>query len=286
MRIAFSAAALAVALVPAANAELVVSEIMQNPRAVSDSNGEWFEVSNLGDTDVNMLGYTVMDLGTNSFTIDADLIVSAGGTAVLGRNDDVLANGGVDIDYVYSGMDLANGDDEIVIEDDLGAELDRVEWDGGPTYPDPNGASMSLVNRSADNNDGNNWFESGLETFGDGDFGSPGGVNEAFMRVAVNNAPESAARGGQVAFDVDVENPTEGIVGFDAWVNVVSEGIDVTPVAFSGIALPAGLQRNKGLALPVPTQVALGDYTVSVNLGTMADNTVNWSDSFVVTITD
>jgi len=40
---------------------------------------------------------------------------------------------------------LANGADELVLLDGSSVEIDRVEYDGGPGFPDPNGASMALV---------------------------------------------------------------------------------------------------------------------------------------------
>ena len=74
------------------------------------------------------------------------MVVSAGGYLVLGKNDNSVTNGGVAVDYEYSGITLANGADELVLTDGLANEIDRVEWDGGPAFPDPTGASMSLAN--------------------------------------------------------------------------------------------------------------------------------------------
>ena len=73
---------------------------------------------------------------------------------------------------------LANGDDEIVLHDDLNVEVDRVEYDGGPNFPDPDGASMVLMgtDSSIDNNVGSNWITS-TTPFGDGDLGTPGSGN-------------------------------------------------------------------------------------------------------------
>ena len=39
-----------------------------------------------------------------------------------------------------SSFSLANGDDELILENAMLTEIDRVEWDGGPTFPDPSGA--------------------------------------------------------------------------------------------------------------------------------------------------
>ena len=44
--------------------EIVINEIMQNPSAVSDSNGEWFELHNPTAGAVDIDGWTVMDNGS------------------------------------------------------------------------------------------------------------------------------------------------------------------------------------------------------------------------------
>jgi len=52
----------------------------------------------------------------------------------------------------------------------------RVEYDGGPEFPDPTGASMALLDLESDINDGANWTES-TTPYGDGDLGTPGEAN-------------------------------------------------------------------------------------------------------------
>ena len=158
---------------------LVINEIMQNPFAVSDTFGEWFELFNPGDTAVNINGWTITDEGIDLHVIDAggSLLVPAGGFAVLGIDGNPAANGGVAVDYVYSGIALANSADEIVLLDAHEVEVDRVRWDDGATFPDPNGASMALADPGLDNSVGANWCES-VSPFGAGDLGTPGSVND------------------------------------------------------------------------------------------------------------
>ncbi len=163
--------------------DIVINEIMQNPSAVADDQGEWFELFNASDSDVDINGWAIKDDGSDSHTIDngGSLIISAGGYLVLGINGDIATNGGVNVDYVYSGITLGNSDDEIVlIYSDGFTEVDRVNYDNGATFPDPNGASMELNNPANDNNDGTNWAEA-TSAFGDGDFGTPGSQNSTFV---------------------------------------------------------------------------------------------------------
>jgi hypothetical protein len=162
----------------AADTDIVITEIMQNPLVMVDTDGEWFELHNTGATPVDLEGWTVSDLGTNSFTIVAGntAVVPAGGYAVLGRNATAMAGQGVTLLYQYTGMDLGNTDDELILTSDLAVEIDRVEWDGGPGWPDPNGASMMWDEGTADNNVGANWSTS-TAPFGGGDLGTPGAAN-------------------------------------------------------------------------------------------------------------
>lgn len=173
MRITAIVIALVLAALPA-SADLVITEIMQNPSAVYDSNGEWFEVYNPGPGDVDMDGYTISDLGSDSFTIAGTLLVAADDYAVFCVNGDYATNGGVDVDYVYpSGFYIGNSADEIYIYDASSTLVDYVEYDGGAVWPDPNGHSM-YFSGVGDNNDGTLWAEEDLYTYGDGDYGTPG----------------------------------------------------------------------------------------------------------------
>ncbi len=109
---------------------MVINEILQNPLAVSDSAGEWFELHNPTGSDVDIEGWTLADAGSDSHLIanGGPLVIPAGGYLVLGNNDDSGSNGGVTVAYDYgSSFFLANGDDELIISDGSRAEIDRVE---------------------------------------------------------------------------------------------------------------------------------------------------------------
>jgi predicted extracellular nuclease len=156
--------------------DLVINEIMQNPAAVFDSNGEWFEVYNNTAGPVDLIGLTIKDNDFDTHTIGSSVVVAAGDFAVLARNADFATNGGVTADYQYSNFFLGNSADEVVIEDG-GVEIDRVNYDGGPSFPDPTGAAMALNDTANDNNDGSNWCTAST-TYGDGDSGTPGAAND------------------------------------------------------------------------------------------------------------
>ena len=160
-----------------APSEVIITEIMQNPASVSDANGEWFEVYNSGSSNIDINGWIISDNGSDNHLIDDEIIISSSQYFVFGRNADIASNGGVNVDYEYSGFTLGNSDDEIVIFSSDGVtEIDRVEYDGGQSWPDPTGASMTLSNLASDNNIGSNW-QTSETAYGDGDLGTPGQSN-------------------------------------------------------------------------------------------------------------
>ncbi len=168
-----------------ADENIIITEIMQNPSEVSDSYGEWFEIYNADTGSYDLRDWTVRDNGSDSHVITGEdpVIIEPGEYFVMGRNGDYSLNGGVEVDYDYSSLILGNSDDEIIILNGDGLEVCRVEYDGGPEFPDPAGASMALLDLESDINVGANWTES-TTPYGDGDLGTPG---EANSDVSVDN---------------------------------------------------------------------------------------------------
>jgi hypothetical protein len=150
---------------------IVITEIMTNPAAQSDTAGEYFEIVNTGSSALDLQGTSFRDLGSNAFTVDEPLLVPAGGRAVLARSSS--AGDGL-VDYVYgSAMSLGNTSDEIIAERD-GTVLDVVSWDA--SYPLVSGAAMEVISATTDpatNDDPMAWCSSATP-LSDGDFGTPG----------------------------------------------------------------------------------------------------------------
>ena len=57
---------------------VTITEIMQNPSAVNDSEGEWFEVFNSGNTELDLNGWTIKDADTDNHTISSSVIINSG----------------------------------------------------------------------------------------------------------------------------------------------------------------------------------------------------------------
>ena len=164
---------------------LVISEVMPNPSAVSDSYGEWFEVFNLDSIPINLNGWTIMDEGSDSHVITSSIELQPGEYMVLGRNSDENVNGGYVSDYTYTSFALANSDDEIILLDQDEKVVDNISY--GITFPYSNGVSMYLEDPLMDNDVDTNWTASTI-SYGDGDFGTPGRAwNDSIVVSIVNN---------------------------------------------------------------------------------------------------
>ncbi len=242
-------------------AELIITEVMQNPAAVGDNDGEYFEVFNTSGTEINMNGYVIKDLGTDSFTVLLDVLIPANGFAVFGPNADNLTNGDFTVDYEYTGMFLSNSDDEIVIyQPDGVTEVTRIEWDGGPVWPDPNGAAMVFTGTtSQETNNGLNWAEATLRepsyVGATGDFGSPG----------TNGSDQNLVGGLSIDLTVFLEGP---YLGGD----LMSTSLN------SNGYIP--LSQPYGPALPYYDLASAGDivwyYTGSESVASIPAGVVDW----------
>ena len=165
--------------------DLVITEVMQNPAAVSDANGEWFELFNPSDTlTYDLAGCVLSDRGGDRHVLAAPVGIGPRVHMVFAAS----AAPGFEPHYVWTGsFSLGNGADQIVLTcDDI--EVDVVAWDGGPTFPSPSGASMSLdpffywSEPGADavvyNDDGEAWCAAPDGFFFEsGDRGTPGSPN-------------------------------------------------------------------------------------------------------------
>ena len=153
---------------------VVITEIMANPASVSDSYGEWFEITNTTDTIISLDGWTIKDNGSDMHLIhieNQDVAIDPGQFFVFTRNGNLSSNGGVVSDYVYSGFSLSNTEDEIILMDSGGAVVDEVQYDSEWNFP--SGISKEIHDVDSDNNLVENWFVSTI-SYGSGDYGTPG----------------------------------------------------------------------------------------------------------------
>jgi hypothetical protein len=138
---------------------------MANPDAVSDGNGEWFEVQVNSAFDLNNL-----QLGKQPGNVEQTLVateclsVAPGDVLVFAHSDDALVNGGIpQVDQVF-GFSLVNSNGGLfaAIDDMVIAEVDYASsFTGAATSLDPNGVDWCAA----------------VDPYGDGDLGTPGSVN-------------------------------------------------------------------------------------------------------------
>ena len=173
--------------------EVIITEIMQNPDAVSDANGEYFEVYNPTKYPINLKGWSIKDdlADASPHVITSDVIIPADGFVVLARNSVLASNGNVVVDYQYTNTDLDNAADVLVLEDGENTQIDITSYDGGPVWPNPVGASMEYIGSNIqDNNDGNLWAAAKRSEGIDApDLGSPGtsGSNQIVNHLVYDN---------------------------------------------------------------------------------------------------
>ncbi|MCH8010807.1 MAG: VCBS repeat-containing protein [Candidatus Marinimicrobia bacterium] len=255
--------------------EIVINEIMQNPDAVSDTNGEWFEIYNADTTAINLCGWTIKDLGTDNHVITCEepLYIEPEEYFVLGRNDDIALNGGVEVDYKYSSFILANGDDEIILLDETGAEVDRVEYDGGPVFPDPTGASMALLDPESDNSIGSNWTVSATP-YGAGDLGTPGlpNITEPIITYVT---PDSAYQGQSLTVSITGQYThfAHGTGTTNVWFTQGSSTIDA-----SNFSVTNDTSLSADFDIPSDAPTGLWDMSVQDEV----DGTVTLTNGFTI----
>ncbi|MDR8391799.1 lamin tail domain-containing protein [Aliifodinibius sp. S!AR15-10] len=154
--------------------DIIITEFMANPDAVSDDNGEYIELYNRRSVAININGFTLSDNDSDSHTID-----NGGSLTIPGEDFIVLArssNPGLSEapEYVFDGFSLSNSGDEIILSDPENTQIARIE------YMDNIGSSgVSAVLDDIKGADGSgeiasSEFQVSENNIGNGDKGSPG----------------------------------------------------------------------------------------------------------------
>ena len=241
-----------------ARGDLVVTEVMMAPAAVGDAYGEWFEVYNTTSVDIDLVGWDLTSAGNTGTTVTESLIVPAGGTVVLGTEDDAAQNGDAAVDYAYDRALLAFSDatDNVFLYLQ-GTWIARAAWDGSDDWVLVDGASAQLDSdylNLTGQADGAYWCASTTE-FGDGDLGTPNDSNtvctandydgDGFSRDEgdCDEGDASVYPGAEEAWD-EADNDCDGAVD-DLVVDEVAAGY---------------LTGSSGLYLSYQHSLGLGDH--------------------------
>ena len=165
--------------------DVIVSEVMINPGAVDDTQGEWIELLNLTGFNIDLSGWTLSDRDSDNLVISpaAALFLPSGDYVILGRSDVPGDNGGAPVDWAYgTAFTMANSADEVVLTEPGGTEIYALEYTSG--FPNPSGSSTQLsgdlLTYAASLDLVNNWCtanQASAGTYGMGDAGTPGQQN-------------------------------------------------------------------------------------------------------------
>ncbi len=169
--------------------DLVITEIMYDPDAVSDGDGEWFELYNATGHTVNLLDLVVADdpgyAAADIFTVSSDVLASAGGRVVFIASGNTDTNGGIKADYDYAGggVSLNNSGDDVFVGVTSGASvttLDSVTYDELLSWPVAKGMSIELRDtmvNSSSNDRASSWCKATGVAGSTTDLGSPGAAS-------------------------------------------------------------------------------------------------------------
>lgn len=162
--------------------DLLITEIMPNPSALSDTEGEWFEIYNNSDREINLHGLILERDDANLHTVTDSIALAPGTFFVLQRADSATVvpnryNYGSDILLPNTGavLSIYNAGTET----GFGALIFSVDY-GSAGFPDPAGASISLdpvLTNPTDALLSSSWCVSS-SAFSTGDLGTPGTAND------------------------------------------------------------------------------------------------------------
>jgi hypothetical protein len=156
---------------PPVPGSVIFTEIMSNPTVVPDADGEWFELKNLSEQILNLGDCTVAGSGGSPNALP-QFVFTAGNFAVVARNADMGANGGVDAFAAFTFSLAASGTLTLTCD---GSVIDTVSWSAESAG---NSRNLDEGHFSAiDNDNPANWCYSTI-AYNNGDTGSPGSVNE------------------------------------------------------------------------------------------------------------
>ncbi|MBN2064594.1 MAG: lamin tail domain-containing protein, partial [Sedimentisphaerales bacterium] len=142
--------------------ELLITEEISSAIPVTESEEEWIELYNRGDSLVNLTGWELG--GDISFEFDDNTYIAPGEYLVVARDQGELAAlwPALDITGDFTGR-LKNSVGNVILLDDNDNIADEVKYFDGSPWPDNadgSNASLELCNPYADNNTAQSWLAS------------------------------------------------------------------------------------------------------------------------------
>lgn len=152
--------------------ELVISELMIDPKTLSDNEGEWFELFNASDHDLTLSGCLLDDGSKAPPALATELQLQPGAYAVIARQADPGFT-----PHATASFSLSNTADSLAVRCG-GVEIDRVSYDKSASFPLRTGASLQLdaAHFDATANDAASAWCSARDSYGP-ELGTPGAPN-------------------------------------------------------------------------------------------------------------
>lgn len=254
--------------------DLVITEVMPNPAAVADGEGEWFEVRVFRDVDLNGLELDRAGDTTAPRAIESpDCIrVAMGDTVIFAKNVDPAMNGGLPVDAIkgtftfalVDGSAATPGDVQILVGTTV---IDAITWtsttSGRSHQLDPD-LFDSIANDQFTN------FCDGASTYGAGDFGTPGAANAQCTFLpppgmcddggTVRPIVKPAA--GQLVITEVMANPKIENVAGQEWFEIQNTGGTAFDLNELGLDQAAGSRPPDVIASAACLSVAPGGFAV------------------------
>lgn len=160
---------------------LLITEIMYDPSALLDTEGEWFEIFNNTSDPVDLYQIVIRKNDTEDHIINNHIIIPSHGYFILSRSETAVS---ADNKYVYGSSVSLNNTGAVLSLSNYGSDgtdgslIFSVNY-GDEEFPSGTGASLSLSPAHFSLTDavlGSSWCVSSV-TYNTGDFGTPGMSN-------------------------------------------------------------------------------------------------------------
>lgn len=159
---------------------LVISEIHVDPQAVGDDAGEWIELYVAATSAMDIAGLE-LQVGSKALKLpqDVSLTVTPGSYIVVAKQADPAKNGELGAVIALSGLTLANSATTELSIGRQGVLLDTVTYNdsGWPTVVAGKALQLDPGKLTAADNDVATSWCLAKQTYGKGDFGTPGAAN-------------------------------------------------------------------------------------------------------------
>ena len=252
--------------VAAAEAQIVINEIMYNPPESGSDTTEYIELYNAGATAVDIQGWH-FTAGVED-SVDVSTVIPAGGYFVWTVNGAAFQNTyGQAADREWASGGLRNGGEAIVIADASGVVMDSVNYDDGGNWPAAAGTgnSLALCDATTNNADVANWTtdstNTGLTVSGKVVFASPGAANttncvvNTTLTVEFLGTQRSVDENvGTVTIDLAIQNPNATATTVEVTIGAASTAVAADYTNFNSpvtVTFPANSTTNQSFTIDI-----------------------------------